>query len=202
MKGIDVERVVEDAARAADVKAAKRLLSDLCERLENVTGLMISLMRALDGPPGAITELADFWFAPAERIVPVSFPGQGPQERCLTAPGWLPAVRESAQQPDLLGCAGLGGPSGRDSSRVGDAVPAADLPRPDRHQPSCPSCPSCLVLPRPLITSRTPPAISTAANTRGLRSLSASAFAVTAARIPFKSGAPSSRCAPRRCPCR
>jgi hypothetical protein len=83
MREIDAERVVEEAAGAADVDAAKRLLCDMRERLENVTGLMASLMRALDGPPGAVAELADFWFAPAEGIAPVSLSAQGPKTRCL-----------------------------------------------------------------------------------------------------------------------
>jgi hypothetical protein len=43
---------------ALDRDAARRLLADLRERLENVTATVISLARALDGPAGAVAEVA------------------------------------------------------------------------------------------------------------------------------------------------
>lgn len=42
----------------ADVEAAQRLLLDMRERLDTVTCDLVSLVRALDWPPGAVSELA------------------------------------------------------------------------------------------------------------------------------------------------
>ena len=49
-------------ADAMDHAAARRLLLDLRERLDNVTATVISLAQALEGPAGAVSEVASWHF--------------------------------------------------------------------------------------------------------------------------------------------
>jgi len=57
MNAIAADNAIDSGNRNADIAAAQRILSNVKEYLELLTAGIGDLMRALDGPPGAVCEL-------------------------------------------------------------------------------------------------------------------------------------------------